>query len=193
MRNDRGDDVDGSADAAETRSQQSDGPVIRAVARRKRTRGQRGVRPPAHVRCVASTVESVPTQQTKVEQQPAKGRQPEAERVQAGKRHVSRADHQWHKVVGKAEQDGHGHEENHGRAVHGEHAIEHLRRNKIVVRAHQLDAHDDRFDAADDKKKEGVEDVHHAQPLVIDRGYPFVQCCNPRPVRGFRGLNGYRI
>src|SRR5216684_79975 len=44
---------------------------------------------------------------------PAKGRQPKAEGIQAGKRHVSRANHQWHKVVGKAEQDRHGDKENH--------------------------------------------------------------------------------
>ena len=41
--------------------------------------------------------------------------------------------------------------------MHGEHAVEDLRRNEIVVRPDQLDAHDGRFDAADDEKHQGVE------------------------------------
>jgi hypothetical protein len=58
--------------------------------------------------------------------------------------------------------------------MHGEHAIEYLRRNKIVVRAHQLDTDDGRFNAADDEKEEGVEDVQNPKPLVINR----VTSCN---------------
>src|SRR5438128_4691886 len=147
--------------------------------RLKCTRVKRGVCPPAHVRRVTSTVQSVPTEKTEIKQNSAECRQPKTEGIEARKRHVSGANHQWHEVVGKAEQDGHGHEENHGRAVHGEHAVEYLRRNKIVVRVHQLDAYDGCFDTADDEKKEGVEDVQNAQALVIDRGHPLMQRCNP--------------
>jgi hypothetical protein len=191
--NNRGDNVDSGTDAAEARNKKGNRPIVRAVAWGKCTRGQRGVRPPAHVRCVAGTVKSVPTQQTKVKQQTAKGCKPEAEGVQARKRHVSRANHQWHEVVGKAEQDGHGHKEDHGRAVHGEHTVEYLRGDKIIVRAHQLDTDDGRFNAADDEKEEGVEDVQNPKPLVINCGRPLMQRLNPWPTRGFRGLNGYDI
>src|ERR1700752_3769561 len=98
---------------------------------RKRTRGQRGVRPPAKIRRTSSTVQSAPTQEAKVKKHSAERRQPETEGVEARKRHVSRANHQRDQVIRKPEQDGHGYEENHGRTVHGEHAIEHLWRDKI--------------------------------------------------------------
>src|SRR6267154_228249 len=96
------------------------------MARRKRTRGQRGVRPPANVWGVSSTVQSATAQEAKVKKQSAECRQPKTEGIQPRKRHVSRANHQRHKVVGKAEQNGHGHEKNHCRAMHGEHAVEHM-------------------------------------------------------------------
>src|SRR5438876_813861 len=93
--------------------------------------------------------------------------QPETERIQPWKRHVPRADHQRGQVVRKPEQNGHGHEENHGRTMHREHAVEDLWRNKVIVRIHQLDANDDGFGSTDDKKRQGIEDVKNAQPFVI--------------------------
>jgi hypothetical protein len=61
------------------------------------------------------------------------------------------------------------------------------------VRAHQLDTDDGRFNTPDDEKEQGVQDVQNPKPLVINRGHPLMQCLNPWPTRGFRGLNGYDI
>ena len=140
------DDIDGGSDASKSGNQERKRPIVRAVARRKRPCGQRRVRPPSHVWCIAGAVEPVSAQKAEVEKKSTQRRQPETEGIQPRKRHVARADHQRHEVVRKPKQDWHGHEENHGRAMHGEHAIEDLRRNKVVVREHQLDANDERFD-----------------------------------------------
>jgi hypothetical protein len=121
------DKIDGCADASETGDEKSDRPVVRAGARRKRSRRQRRVCPPAHVRRVAGAIKSVPTQETEIKENASQGCEPETERIQAGKGHVARADHYWDEIVGKTKQDRHGHEENHGGAMHGKHAIENLR------------------------------------------------------------------
>ena len=65
--------------------------------------------------------------------------------------------------------------------MHREHAVEDLRRNKIVVRMHQLDANDQGFDSTDHQEQQGGEDVEDAQPLVIDRGHPLVKLVSPWP------------
>src|SRR6202050_5503238 len=108
------------------------------MTRRKCPRRQRSVCPPPYVGCIACTVQSISTEETEVEQKSTERRQPEAEGIQPRKRHVPRTDHQWHQVIRKAEHDGDHDEENHRCSMHGEQAIENLRRNKIVVRAHQL-------------------------------------------------------
>src|SRR5215475_15800828 len=77
--------------------------------------------------------------------------------------------------------------------MHGEHAIEDLGGNEIVVRANELYADNGRLKPGDYEKDQGVEDVQNSQPLVIDRGHPLMQCFNPRPTCGFNGLNGYCI
>ena len=67
----RGNDVDCGADAAEAGDEQRDGPVVSAVAGGKCTRGQRGVRPPAHVGSVACAVESASAEKTEVKKKSA--------------------------------------------------------------------------------------------------------------------------
>jgi hypothetical protein len=39
----------------------------------------------------------------------------------------------------------------------------------------KLYAHDCGFDAADDEKHQGINDVQDAQPLMVDSGYPLVK------------------
>jgi len=73
--------------------------------------------------------------------------------------------------------------------MHGEHAIEHLWRDKIVVRANQLDADNGCFNTADDEKNQGVKDVQNTQALVIDRGHPLMQRFNPWWTCRFSVLN----
>src|SRR6185436_8053104 len=129
--------------AAESRNQQGNRPVVRAVSWRKRPGGQGSVRPPSHVGCVAGAVQSASTEKTEVKKKATQRGQPKTKRIQPWKRHVPRADHQWDQVVRKPKQDGNGHEENHGRPVHGEQAVENLRRNEVVARVHQLYTDDD--------------------------------------------------
>src|SRR5262249_2039122 len=120
---------------------------------RKCAGSQRSVRPPTYVGRVSCTVQSIPAKEAEVEQKRAERRDPETKGIQARKRHVSRANHQRHEVIGKTEKDGHGHKENHGRAVHGEHPVEHLWRDKIIVRAYQLDTDNGRFKPSDYEKE----------------------------------------
>ena len=170
-----GDDVDRGSDAADAGHQQRQRPEVRAVSRRKCLRGQRRVGKPSDVRRAARAVESVAAHKTEVEEQPAERGHPEAEGIQARECHVARADHQRHQVVRESEHQRHGHEENHGRAVHGEHAVEDLGRDEIVVRTDELNPHDRRLNSADHEKDQRIEDVQDAQPLVIDGGHPFVK------------------
>jgi hypothetical protein len=58
--------------------------------------------------------------------------------------------------------------------MHREQAIENLGRNKIVVRAHQLNAHDGGFDSADNEEDQREDNVKDAQALVIDGGHPLM-------------------
>ena len=67
--------------------------------------------------------------------------------------------------------------------MHREHSIEYFRRDEIVMWTNELDAHDRRFDPANHKKHQGISDVQDAQPLVIDRGHPFVKLSGQRTRR----------
>ena len=71
--------------------------------------------------------------------------------------------------------------------MHREHAVEDLGRHEVVVRNHELDAHDRRFNPADAEKDQRIPDVQDAQPLVIDGRHPFVNPVHEwtgyRPVR----------
>ena len=62
-----------------------------------------------------------------------------------GKRHVARADHQRDKIVAEAEENRHADEEDHGGAVHGEQAVEDLRRDEVIVGNGELNAHQQRL------------------------------------------------
>ena len=115
------------------------------MTRRKGTRGQWCVRKPSDVWSASRSVQPVSAKKTEVQKKASERGQPKTKRVQAWKCHVPCADHQWNQVVREPEHDGHGHEEDHGGSVHREHSVEDLRRNKVVVRTHQLDANDGSF------------------------------------------------
>ncbi len=138
-------------------------------------RGQRRIGKPTDVRRASGPIQPVTAEKTEIQQEPAQRGHPEAEGIQPGERHVARADHQRHQIVRESEDHRHGHEEDHRRAVHREHAIEDLRRNKVVVRPDELHAHDGRFDAAQCQKDQGVHDIEDPEPLVIHRRNPLVQ------------------
>jgi hypothetical protein len=59
--------------------------------------------------------------------------------------------------------------------VHGEQTIEHLRRNEGVIWNGELNAHQDSFKAADDKKNQRITDVHQANFFVVNCRDPIVQ------------------
>jgi hypothetical protein len=107
-----------------------------------------------------------------VEDDAARQKKPEGERVQARKRHVARADHQRHEVVGKAYEHRHDEEEDHRRAVHREQRVVDLRRDQAVVRLAQLQAHHQRFYTADDEEHERRDHVEDPDPLVVGRRQP---------------------
>src|ERR1700740_3264616 len=112
------------------------------MPRREGTRGQRSVGPPAHIGRISGAIEPATAEDTEVKKESAERRQPETERIQARKGHVPSANHQRDQVVCKAKEHRYAYEEDHGRAMHGEYAVEDLRRNKAVVWIHQLDAND---------------------------------------------------
>ena len=144
-------------------------------------RGERRVGEPADIGSAARAVEAASADEAEVQDDAAESAHPEAEGIEAREGHVARADHQRHKVIRKSEQQRHADEEDHRRAVHGEQLVEELRRNEVVVRDGQLDAHHRGFEAADHQEQDPVHDVHEAELLVIDRDDPIVHLVEERP------------
>src|SRR5271167_2915826 len=140
------------------------------MTRREGSSAQWSVRPPANVRCASRAVQAASTEKAEIKKKSSQKRQPKTEGVQARKSHIARTNHQGHQIIGKSEQDGHGHKEDHGRAMHGEHPVEDFRRNEIVVRMHELDTNDERFDSTDDEKQQSRDNVENSQSFVIDGG-----------------------
>ena len=107
-----------------------------------------------------------------VERDAAEQRQPVRQRVQLRERHVARADHQRHEVVPEAGDQRDDEQEDHRRPVHRHQAVVGLRADERVVRLGELEAHDERLDAADDQEHERRDDVEDPDLLVIGRGQP---------------------
>src|SRR5260370_16480775 len=93
---------------------------------------QRRVSEPAHIRRRTHAVKPVASKVTEVQQQTPKRRDPEAERIQPRKRHIARPNHQWDKVVAKAEQNRHADEENHRLAMHRKQSVDNLGRHTML-------------------------------------------------------------
>ena len=182
---DGGDQVDRRADRADAAHQETERPVVGAVATREDARGERRIREPADVRRRTAAVEALGPEEAEIEEQRTEERHPEGERVQSRERHVARADHERHEVVREAEQDRHADEEHHRRAVHGHHTVEDLRRDEMVLGHDELDPHDRRLDPGDEEEGQPGRDVHETETLVIDGHHPLVQ----RRERG-RALGG---
>ena len=172
--------VQRGSDAAEAADQQADDPVVGAVSYGKRRRGQGRIGKPADVRRAAGAVQSEAADEAEVQNDAAQRAHPEAPGIQARKRHVARPDHQRNQIIGETKYDGHGSEEDHGRAMHGEQAIEDFGRDEVIVGDRQLGAHDRGFHATDHQEQDAVAEVHQPQPLVIDRDDPVVQHLHQR-------------
>jgi hypothetical protein len=160
--------------------------MLIAVAGRKNFGGKRRVGEPSYIGCGAGGVESAASDEAVVQQQPAEARDPEAECIEARKRHIARTDHQGDQVIAEAEENRDTDEEDHRRAVHGEEAVEDLGREKAVIRNGKLDAHQERFEARNDEEDQSVGDVHQADLLMIDGGEPVVQHLEHRRLRAGR-------
>ncbi len=106
---------------------------------------------------------------------------PVAQRVEARKRHVARAEQQRPQEVRKARQHRQRVKEDHRHAVHREELIIGVRRQHLQVRLRQLDAHGERFDAADQQEEERRAEIADADPLVIDGRQPAVDARAPSP------------
>ena len=136
---------------------------------------ERRVGEPPHVRGAARAIKSIASDKAEVQKQTSESGKPKAPGVQAWKGHIASANHERKQIIRETEHNRHGHKENHGRAVHCEHLIEYLRRYEMIVRNDKLYAHDRRFDSADHKKHQRVQDVHDAKFFMVHRGYPVVE------------------
>jgi hypothetical protein len=145
------------------------------VTTRKSLRCQRGIGEPSNVWRVASSVQAIGTYEAEVEEEGAKCGQPEAECVESREGHVPGSDHNGDQVIGESEHKRHGHKEDHRGAMHGEHLIEEVWRDEMITRGDKLNSHDGGFDATDHEEYKRKNDVHDAQPLVVNGGNPIVK------------------
>src|SRR5271155_4070505 len=78
--------------------------------------------------------------------------------------------------------------------MHGEHAIENLWRDEMILRNDELNAQDRRFDAADYEEEKRVENVKNAELFVIYGDDPFMQAIADRTRAGGGGSerDGFR-
>ena len=97
---------------------------------------------------------------------------PERERVEAREGDVAGADLQRHEEVKERSRQGHDAEEDHRRAVHGEQLVVHTRRDEVVIRAGQLGADREGFDAAHEEVEHGERSVQDTDLLVVDGRQP---------------------
>ena len=102
------------------------------------------------------------------------GRQvdPVGQCVQPRECHVARAEHQRPQIVAETGQHRHGVEEDHRHAVRREQLVVLLRRQQWLIRPRQLDAHDQRLEAAQQQEDEGGDDVAKPDLLVVDGRQP---------------------
>jgi hypothetical protein len=107
-----------------------------------------------------------------IEENDADEVRPIAERVQTRERDVARADHERHEVQPHCVHHGHGEEEHHRRAVHGEDLIVFIRPDERVLGPSELHAHRGCLEPAGDEHEKGRNDVPFGDRLVARRGEP---------------------
>ena len=148
---DDGDDqVDGTHQRREAGDLQTQRVEVDAVPRRERQAAVgRVVEPPA--------VRAFTEDPRRVQEDAAGEEDPKAQRVEPGKHDVAGTDLQRDEVVGERRGQRHGGEEDHRHAVHREDLVVQIARQQLAVGTRQLDADQQRFDAAD-------EEEHRAPP-----------------------------
>ena len=97
---------------------------------------------------------------------------PVGERVQPRECHVARAEQQRPQIVAETGQDRQCVQEDHRHPVRREQLVVLLRREQLLIGPRQLDAHDQRLDAAQHQEGERGDDVAEADLLVVDGRQP---------------------
>ena len=93
--------------------------------------------------------------------------EPVTQRVQAREGHVFRANEQGHGPVPQpADEHGHRHGD-HDDAVHGHHRVVRLRPHDRPARVHQLDAHEHRQQAGDEKQSDKRDQILNSDHFVV--------------------------
>src|SRR5215470_8266027 len=143
-----GHEVDRGSNGADACHEDGEVPVVGGVAGSEGAAGEGRVGEPPDGRRGPRTVEPVAPDHAEVEEEAAEEQDPEAEGVQAWKGEVARTDHEGHEVVAEAEHDWDAEQEHHGRAMHGEEAVERLGRHDVQARPRELQAHQGRSNPA---------------------------------------------
>ena len=161
---DRRVEVHGADERGDAREVDQEDPGVDAAGGQVVRRGQRRVAGPAAL--------GRGEEDRAVEDEAAHEQHPEAHRVELREGHVPGADHQRHEVVAEPGHDRHDEQEDHRRPVHREELVVRLRRQQRVVRLGELQADEQRLDAAQHEEHEGEDQVHDPDLLVVRRGHP---------------------
>ena len=161
---DRGDEVDRAEDRRQAGEVDHVDPRLLAVGGRVLLRRERDVGEPAGL--------GRGEEERRVERHPAEQEHPVRPGVQPREGDVARADHQRQQVVREARPHRHDDEEDHRRAVHGEQLVVGLRRDERVLGRAELDAHQQRLDAAQHEEHHAGVEVEDADLLVVGRRQP---------------------
>src|SRR5580704_167714 len=97
--NDGRQDIYGSSNAANSRDQETERPEVSAMSWREYGGRERSISEPSNVGSISSSIQSVATNETEVEQQSSESCEPETEGIEARKRHVASANHQRNQIV----------------------------------------------------------------------------------------------
>src|SRR3974377_2126108 len=97
------------------------------MSNRKCERREWGISEPANIRSASCPKQPAASDKAEVQDDATERAHPEAPGIQPRKCHIASADHQGNEVVGESENERHGCEKNHRRAVHREHSVECLR------------------------------------------------------------------
>ena len=177
---DRRDEIDRREHGPDTRYLQRHKVIIDSDSGREGLLAQGRKTEPAGTRELAE-------EQAEVDQQHARGGQPEADVVHRREGHVANAELKRDDEVHEADDERHGDEEDHDRAVGGEDLVVMLGRQIALRRADRerlLRAHHDRIGEAADQHHQGKHDVHDADALVVGGRDLFVPQVRPCPDPG---------
>ena len=144
---------------------QKSAPLPGQEALRHRRARERRVAEPAAVGRAAE-------HERRVDEDAAEQEHPVAEHVEPRERDVARADHQRQEVVAERGRERHAHEEHHGGAVHREELVVTRGREDRAVRLRELEADQQRLDAADEEEEHRGRAVHDRDLLVVDGREP---------------------